>query len=99
MKCEGGDKNFPICQRPALPGPIVPDDQQPTIPPNDFCDYGWHYIPSSGLCYLYSHDKKSWGSSQEYCKGHGAHLASVNAPDAQNDIWKFSGTDPSALGM
>ena len=84
--------------RPAIKGPILPDDEKPTVPPNDFCDFGWHFVMETSKCYLYSSDDKSWLSAQQYCTSFGATLASINSPDAQEKLFLFAKMDPSALG-
>jgi len=45
LKGSGG-KRFPICQRQAIPEPIIPDDQKPTFPPNDHVIMGSIILPA-----------------------------------------------------
>ena len=79
-------------------GPIIPDNQKPTVPPNDNCDYGWHYFGSTQKCYLHTTDEKAWKAAQQTCEGYGGHLASINSPVMQEELLAFAGLDPTALG-
>ena len=79
-------------------GPIVPDNEKPTVPPNDNCEYGWHYFSSTQKCYLHTIDEKAWKAAQQTCEGFGGNLASINSPTVQEELLAFAGLDPTALG-
>ena len=54
--------------KPAIPGPVIPDGEKPTIPPNTFCDSDWEYLPSGQKCYYFDSADRSWGAASDNCK-------------------------------
>lgn len=76
----------------------MPDNPNPTFPPNEFCDYGWHYDPESGKCLYFTNDEKSWQSGLEFCQGKGGDLAAINSPAEQELLMSLAFLDPSAIG-
>ena len=97
---EDGQQKLPICERDALPGPINPDNEPlPTVPSNEFCTAGWHYLSQTQKCYKLSDSLQTWKISADYCAKAGAGLASINSPDEQNGVFSyFTLHDPTALG-
>ena len=93
-----GGKYYQICMKPAVKGPILPDGENPTVPPNNHCDFGWQHLVETDNCYLLSKDVKSWQASEQYCTSFGGHLASVNSPATQQALVALSRLDASALG-
>ena len=89
---------LPLCMKSAIPGPAVPDDQKPTIPPHPKCDPDWEYLPSSGNCYHFTSSERSWAAASDHCAGMNAHLTSVNSPDLQAELFSLSWFDSTALG-
>jgi hypothetical protein len=78
---------LPACERPAISGPIVPDDQPlPTSEPNDYCSVGWHYLTHNKKCYMENKHAQSWKISSDYCLQNGGELASINSPDDQGEV-------------
>ena len=77
----------------------VPDNPNPTFPPNELCEYGWHYDKDSEKCVYFTSDEKSWQAGQEFCRGKGGTLASINSPFEQDMFWNLGMLDPSAIGL
>ena len=96
-ECEG---NFlPICVRDALSGPVIPDDETPTIPPNENCDVGWHYNTEKGTCYYLHNQNQGWQAGQDYCLSVGGDMVSINSVTDQRTTWEFGTVLTADIGL
>ena len=89
-----------IFSRSALTGPISPDQRPtPSVPPNENCAAGYHYLQASAKCVTSSYGAQSWQVSRDYCIQNGGELASINSPEDQQEIYTiFALSDASAEG-
>ena len=74
------------------PGPDV------TAPPHVNCEPGWHYLPDPDACFWLTTAEKAWDAAEDYCRGQGATLASVNSPKRQEELLQLGALDPTATG-
>ena len=91
---------YPICMKQSVPGPIIPENPNPTLPPeaNEFCEYGWHFLKDGQKCVYFGFEEKSFQASNEICIGKGGILGSVNSPGEQAELTSLAKLDPEALG-
>ena len=87
-----------ILEKVAVAGPVIPDNERPSIPMHENCDPDWAYSSTSGKCYFLEFYEKSWGAANSNCVGIGAELAAINSPDIQRDLFKLSQLDGTAIG-
>ena len=83
-----------------MTGPISPDQRPtPSVPPNENCAAGYHYLQASAKCVTSSYGAQSWQVSRDYCIQNGGELASINSPEDQQEIYTiFALSDASAEG-
>ena len=89
-----------IILRSALTGPISPDQRPtPSVPPNENCAAGYHYLQASAKCVISSYGAQSWQVSRDYCIQNGGELVSINSPEDQQEIYTiFALSDATAEG-
>ena len=43
IRCQDEYHYYPVCMKPAIKGPPIPDNEIPTIPPHENCDPHYYY--------------------------------------------------------
>ncbi|XP_054750997.2 macrophage mannose receptor 1-like [Lytechinus pictus] len=66
-----------ICKMPKYPGGAYTTPMPITFPPSDRCGNGWIFDTSSGNCYKYEMEYRSWQESDNQCHYEGGRLTSL----------------------
>ncbi|XP_071505817.1 macrophage mannose receptor 1-like [Diadema antillarum] len=67
-----------ICKMPKSPGSAYSTPVPTTFPPSDRCGSGWIYDASSGSCYKYDREYRSWQEADLQCRSEGGRLTSLS---------------------
>lgn len=57
----------------ALPG-IDPNKPQPSIPPVSECESNWEFIATTGKCYYFEPNSRTWPAALDNCQSMKADL-------------------------